>query len=513
MEEAGAAFREGFLKATPERLRDAAEEGFAPRENVIRKEHEADREVVTVQSANPQAEPVPLVNANSAYLQATLDGVPTQGIMVDDRTEQAVALPANSMQQQLDNVANQINADEEEKEATEQEAQNINALESLQLLANRDTEGHTITNVVNPGGMVTRAEGNDAARAADDVIRNRIDELRRAIGEMAGARDRVAPERQRLYEDVLERLESELAESMDELRGERQITTAGNLDNIYEDIAEGEPLENFADYLQPMPADAGIGAPAPPAPPAAPARAAPRAAPVRAPEAGRGDRTMYDVTEFGAGQPATLPNASQLLAGTAQPNEDARRQRMTDAQLREEIRALLLVYRPLIEPLRTTEAMRQADDALRTRDRRRLMSYHEALSTTIRRYYQSSQLAVGVIVDPSSLPQMGGGTAAQGAQRAGASSRFQTIRSGEDAFTHSDFGEQEVMRGGRNSFAILENRVPKSAPLDVPQPGKIPQFMGRPNHPYPRLKFATDPAAGMGLRLKHRRAIPSVAEY
>ena len=524
-------------RAVPE-LRPAA------REATQRKEHEADREVVTVQSTNPQAPPVPLVNANSAYLAATLGTVPTQEITVDDRVEPVIPLPASDMRQQVDNVADQKETAEQEKEDTQQESRDINALESVQLLANRDNEGHTITDVVNAGGMVTRAEGNDAARAVNDVIRDRIDGIRRTIGDMMHARDGARPEARKRFDDALEVLENELAEAMDELRGERQITTAGNLDNIYEEIAEGAPLEQYVPENTLTAADptgAGAGAVsyglatgedtgyvpdsafqaagAPPAggvsyglaadaPPRAPVRA-----PVRAPEKGRGDRTMYDVSAFGAGQPAELPNASQMIANTAQPNEDARRQRMSDAELREEIRALLLVYRPLIEPLRTTEAMRQADDALRTRDRRRLMSYHEALSTTIRRYYQSSQLAVGVIVDPSSLPQMGGGTAARGAQRAGASSRFQTIRSGEDAFTHSDFGQQEVMRGGRNSFAILENRIPQSDPLNVPQPSRLSQFMGRPRHPFPRLKFATDPAAGMDLNLRHRPRKIEAEEY
>jgi hypothetical protein len=222
--------------------------------------------------------------------------------------------------------------------------------------------------------------------------------------------------------------------------------------------------------------------------------------PTQAPQEGQGDKYTYDISNFlkdGGGASGAIGGITQ----TQQQEEQIRQNTPTD-RLQQEIRALLLVYRPLIPTLRNEQIEDQARDAIRTTDRGRVLMFHKYISDIIRSYYGQSQLKVGVIVAPNSGGAGAMGTGGIPGQSNLGEGSYRLTKAGQDQFTHSQFATQETMRGGRNSFRIMENRVPISRPENAPIPRRIPQFLTRARHPFPNLLFSSNPQAGMELRLK-----------
>ena len=225
--------------------------------------------------------------------------------------------------------------------------------------------------------------------------------------------------------------------------------------------------------------------------------------PTQAPQEGQGDTYTYDISNFlkdGGGASGAIGGITQ----TQQQEEQLRQNTPTD-RLQQEIRALLLVYRPLIPTLRDERIEDQARDAIRTTDRGRVLMFHKYISDIIRSYYGQSQLKVGVIVAPNSGGAGAMGTGGIPGQPNLGQGSYRLTKAGQDKFTHSQFATQETMRGGRNSFRIMENRVPISRPENAPIPRRIPQFLTRARHPFPNLLFSSNPQAGMELRLKPPR--------
>ena len=220
---------------------------------------------------------------------------------------------------------------------------------------------------------------------------------------------------------------------------------------------------------------------------------------------GVGTSTEYDISQFmkKPGESGGIPSASSMLGNLAQSeeHEDKTRQNASVPQLKEQIKAMLIVFKPLLEKLRTPPEQKMQQVMMKTDNRDALIKYHKYLSSMVRDYYGQTQLKVGVIVSPESLATMTGGKGNQGVNGT------RLTKSGEDKFVHTQHGYQETMRGGRNSFAIMENRVPISNPQNHPQPGRIPQFLGRARNPYPSLLLATNPMAGLDLRIKPARRL------
>ena len=224
--------------------------------------------------------------------------------------------------------------------------------------------------------------------------------------------------------------------------------------------------------------------------------------PNSSPQEGQGDVYTYDISNFlndGGGPSGAISNITQT-----EQNEQNQRMNMSTERLKQEIKALLMVYRPLVSVLRDENTTKQARDAMRTTDRKQIIGFHKYITDIVRSYYGQSQLKVGVIVAPGSLGGGGGGGGGGGTpgQPNLGQGSFRLTKSGNDKFTHTQFGSQEVMRGGRNSFKIMENRVPISRPENAPIPRRIPQFLTRARHPFPNLLFSNNPTAGMDLSLK-----------
>mgnify|MGYP003650695772 FL=1 len=170
--------------------------------------------------------------------------------------------------------------------------------------------------------------------------------------------------------------------------------------------------------------------------------------------------------------------------------------------------------------MRTEREHREKDRILKSDSHELVARYHEHLTQIVRGYMQGSELKVGVIISADSIGMIGRGVqgnntnvpavpvgagGASAPQMTGTAPQYRLTKSGQDKFVHTSAAHQEVMRGGRRTFDIIESRKPQAHPELHPQPGRIPKFVTRARNPYPSIAIARNPAAGMSLRIPGRK--------
>ena len=107
--------------------------------------------------------------------------------------------------------------------------------------------------------------------------------------------------------------------------------------------------------------------------------------------------------------------SSIVKGGDSSAKEDAQRSKMTIARLKEEIRALHLIYDNNIDKFRSNPHKADKDDALKSDKVEVVRKHHKDMEVTIREYYRSGggdTLQVGVIVPIDTYLQqyLSGGT-------------------------------------------------------------------------------------------------------
>jgi hypothetical protein len=462
------------------------------------------------QNNTTQSEPA-IVDANSGLILRN-------PILIDGNTEPVYAQEARNPQQQNDN-----NAREEERYDEDIERAEYSQFRSQQIanaiLVNEGSD--RARNIEQFYGQISNEEAAglvkeqlDKAREEVEGRRAELDELKRRYNESPNLTDGERQDILRTYakqEKNYKHAYANLTEAQQEADLNEQVRAVPDLP--INEVPQG--IEGFQQYdaraqslgfTDGKPTNPQGEAPLPSSSSLQPIGQPPNSSP----QEGQGDVYTYDISNFlndGGGPSGALSNITQT-----EQNEQNQRMNMSTERLKQEIKALLMVYRPLVSVLRDENLTKQARDVLRTTDRTQIIGFHKYITDIVRSYYGQSQLKVGVIVAPGSLGGGGGGGgggATPGEPNLGQGS-FRLTKSGNDQFTHTQFGSQEVMRGGRNSFKIMENRVPISRPENAPIPRRIPQFLTRSRHPFPNLLFSNNPMAGMDLSLKppsRRRSI------
>lgn len=483
---------------------DAAQHlrGFVPTrghreaDHTARAVHATDNPRINIQPLREEggeANPVPTLQENDAYVMARDGTVPMNSIFLDDRVDPVAPPQTNSPEEQA-----QANADfeAEQEQNMQREIAQINEeqqLESVALMGETNADAGVITGVFNPSNIPSGREGQEAAEALVAVSRHEVEP--QLIGEggaqpppmdYQAARERYMAQRPIDYQAGRERYEA--------ARG-RYIAQGG-------------------------------GQAPPPQPPPQPAPVAPLPS---SQGADAGDRYEYDIGFFDQGGGVNLPTQDaimrQLDVGSSRTHKEAERrhrERASLSKLKEEVACLFKVYEPLIADLRSEKQQRMKNAVLKSDSHKVVADYHESLTQLVRRYMQGTDLKVGVIVSADSIGQLGargvqgqttsvpavpvgaGGTSAQ--HLTGSAPQYRLTKSGQDKFVHTSAAHQEVMRGGRRTFDIIESRKPQDHPETHPQPGRIPRFVTRARNPYPSIAIARNPGAGMALRIPGRKA-------
>ena len=459
---------------------------------------------------------------NEAYVAATEGLVVRNPIQVNNITAPPIAPAASSPEEQnANNVAYR----------TEYNADIVNGLEAGRVRQERENAILEHEQQQDDTGISTFDYGRVSAgraRASQQDLEQTAQSGMQAL-QAEYERLRELYEQAPANETLMWRLE-QVGEQYEQARNDfiaaQQLQDLENMEEMdladIPDIGAPDAMEGFYatydEHAETMGFAGGEPRGAPVRPPAAPG--APRPPPSamnplplppaqRGVMSGAGTSTEYDISQFisnpgPSGAIGGAPTANAMLGNLAQSEqqEDAARQQSSVKELKEQIKCMLIVFKPLVEKLRTPPEQKMQQVMMKTDNREALAKYHKYLSSMVRDYYGQSQLKVGVIVSPESLASMSGG-GGSGAKTSGT----RLTKSGEDKFVHTQSGYQETMRGGRNSFAIMENRVPISNPQNHPIPGRIPQFLGRARNPYPSLLLATNPMAGLDLRLKPARRV------
>ena len=483
---------------------DAAQHlrGFVPTrghreaDHTARAVHATDNPRINIQPLREEggeANPVPTLQENDAYVMARDGTIPMNSIFLDDRVDPVAPPQTNSPEEQA-----QANADFEanQEQNMQREIAQINEeqqLESVALMGETNADAGVITGVFNPSNIPSGREGQEAAEALVAVSRHEVEP--QLIGEggaqpppmdYQAARERYMAQRPIDYQAGRERYEA--------ARG-RYIAQGG-------------------------------GQAPPPQPPPQPAPVAPLPS---SQGADAGDRYEYDIGFFDQGGGVNLPTQDaimrQLDVGSSRTHKEAERrhrERASLSKLKEEVACLFKVYEPLIADLRSEKQQRMKNAVLKSDSHKVVADYHESLTQLVRRYMQGTDLKVGVIVSADSIGQLGargvqgqttsvpavpvgaGGTSAQ--HLTGSAPQYRLTKSGQDKFVHTSAAHQEVMRGGRRTFDIIESRKPQDHPETHPQPGRIPRFVTRARNPYPSIAIARNPGAGMALRIPGRKA-------
>lgn len=480
---------------------DAAQHlrGFVPTrghreaEHTARTVHATDNPRINIQplpEEGGEPNPVPTLQENDAYVMARDGTIPMNSIFLDDRVDPVAPPQTNSPEEQA-----QANADfEAERETQEQrEIAQINEeqqLESVALMGETNADAGVITGVFNPSNIPSGREGQEAAEQLVNVSRHEVEP------QLTGEVDpRFASSRQSAQSGVNVPIDPRFASSRPS--AQRGVN---------------------------VPIDGGQAPP--PQPPPQPAPVAPQPS-----TQGRdvGDTYEYDIGFFDQNGGVSLPTQDaimrQLDVGSSRTHKEAEkrhRERASLEKLKEEVACLFKVYEPLIADLRSEKQQSMKNRVLKSDSHKMVADYHEFLTQLVRRYMQGTDLKVGVIVSADSIGALGargvqgqttnvpavpvgaGGSSAP--HLTGSAPQYRLTKSGQDKFVHTSAAHQEVMRGGRRTFDIIESRKPQSHPETHPQPGRIPRFITRPRNPYPSIAIARNPSAGMALRIPGRKA-------
>ena len=269
------------------------------------------------------------------------------------------------------------------------------------------------------------------AQIAKDKAKEEALSAAKAFVSKTTAKAKVAAEK-KLEEDAKEKAEEEegvtVSDAPDEPPVRRKIRGGGTAEvQPLEDVAEeegikGEPANARAglrggapaeEYYEPFSDIPSPGDPVPPVPPPS--------QPVTETDALPDNRgtveEMSDILDASRGGVGMTP--SSIVQGSdSVVKEDAQRSKMKIARLKEEIRALHLIYDNNIAKFRSNPHKGDRDDALKSNDVAVVRRHHRDMEKTIREYYRSGggdTLQVGVIVPIDTYLQqyLTGGTPAE----------------------------------------------------------------------------------------------------
>ena len=169
--------------------------------------------------------------------------------------------------------------------------------------------------------------------------------------------------------------------------------------------------------------------------------------------------------------------------------EDKKRRRKDVERLIKEINCFHLVYDDYIPLFRSKEHNKAKDDAIASKDRDKLIKHHLMMSNTIRQYYKTADLRVGVIMSAESMFGQSVSNLITGHMQSGGAAlpnaiginkflpgttggpRF--IPKGSDPVKGAIAGNVNIRRGGRNTKRPVARFVPKSGgsaePTDIPE--------------------------------------------
>jgi hypothetical protein len=146
--------------------------------------------------------------------------------------------------------------------------------------------------------------------------------------------------------------------------------------------------------------------------------------------------------------------------------EDRMRNRKTIEVLKEEIKAMHLIYDDDIPQFKKNPHLGQKEDALKSNDLNKVKAHHQSMQNTIRNYYKTSDLKVGVILSAESFygsnyashPNLAALTQPRLPEYE--TSRVRAVQPGHE-FDNAVAGETRVNRLGRNYKKPVKRNVPK----------------------------------------------------
>jgi len=193
--------------------------------------------------------------------------------------------------------------------------------------------------------------------------------------------------------------------------------------------------------------------------------------------------------ETGVGGPSIPQGVFNRNEGLAIADEDKKRSKKTIDQLKDEIRAYHIVYDDNIPEFASKPHQGQKNDALKSKDIRVVRRHHKDMETTIRNYFKTTSLKIGVIYDINSIRQpIGVQPPAPGtipgmtrqeiiSQAATGETNKQSLRRAmkfTDPYGRAIAGDVNPPRGGLHSHqqAPIKNLIPKSGKI-LSKPSKI----------------------------------------
>ncbi len=169
---------------------------------------------------------------------------------------------------------------------------------------------------------------------------------------------------------------------------------------------------------------------------------------------------------------ANMMTSSSLLNSMSFPTdaaqklvEDRMRQKKGIEALKEEIRAMHLIYDDDIPSFKKQPHVGQKNDALKSNDIKVVRAHHKSMQDTIRNYYKTSDLKVGVILSAEGF--FGGGAGMNPNLAALSQARVPELGGGVRVskpgheFDNAVAGQTRVNRLGRNYKKPVSRNVPK----------------------------------------------------
>ena len=190
---------------------------------------------------------------------------------------------------------------------------------------------------------------------------------------------------------------------------------------------------------------------------------------------------MGGLTGTAAASTAGQLTASGLMNSISFPTdeaqkliEDRQRNRKTIKQLKDEIKCFHTIYDDQIPEFKAAPHQGDKDDALASNDIKKVKDHHRKMQNTIRNYFKTSDLKVGVILSAESFFGTQHGAAPNLAALAqprpfGATPGNVRVSKPGHEFDNAVAGEVRVNRLGRNYKKPVSRNVPKVAVPPTPQ--------------------------------------------
>jgi len=198
-----------------------------------------------------------------------------------------------------------------------------------------------------------------------------------------------------------------------------------------------------------------------------------------------------DIASLGLGDAGSVPSSQQI--GDAMTQDKAKesmerkhRESLSVQQLKQEIEALHSVYDSLIPEFKKPEHQRQKASAMASGREQDLRQHLANMMASVRRYYTQGGMRVGVIISRDAFMSMQG----QGGMSVPATSQQKGIeitKHGTSKFRPQVKNEQ-VMRGGKNTKATLDNYIPK-VDSQSRRPQRPHAQLNRFDHPHPSVQL------------------------